>query len=244
MSAIRAAIVDDVDLARERVRLYLADETDVEIVGEAGNGADALRLIANTAPNLLFLDVGLPDMDGFEIARRIGPGTQPVIIYLTAHDDRACDAFEVSALDYLTKPFDRERFRQSLNRARVLLRLKSGTRPGADYLTRLAIREKDRTDVVAVADIDYIDVAGHYLCIHIGKRVHLIRGALGDLEERLDPAQFARIHRSVIVRLDRIKSLAGRRNGDCDVILADGGKLVLSRSHSEAVRARLGLNDI
>lgn len=241
MSVIRAAIVDDVDLARERVRLYLADEADVEIVGEAGNGADALRLIANTAPDLLFLDVGLPDMDGFEIARRLEPGTQPVIIYLTAHDDRALDAFEVSALDYLTKPFDRERFRQSLNRARVLLRLRSGARPDADYLTRLAIKEKDRTDVVAVADIDYIDVAGHYLCVHVGKQVHLIRGALSELEERLDPALFARVHRSAIVRLDRVKSLSARRNGDCDVTLADGSKLVMSRSYSDAVRARLGL---
>jgi two-component system, LytTR family, response regulator len=240
MNVIRAAIVDDVDLARERVRLYLAEETDVEIVGEAGNGADALRLIANTAPDLLFLDVGLPDMDGFEIARRIEPGTQPVIIYLTAHDDRALDAFEVSALDYLTKPFDRERFRRALNRARVLLRLKAGAKPDADYLTRLAIKEKDRTDVVAVADIDYIDVAGHYLCVHVGKQVHLIRGALSELEERLDPALFARIHRSAIVRLDRVKSLSNRRNGDCDVMLADGSKLVMSRSYSDTVRARLG----
>jgi len=238
---IRALIVDDVDLARERVRLYLAAEPDIEIVGEAGNGADALRLIASAAPDVLFLDVGLPDMDGFEVARRIEAGSQPVIIYLTAQDDRALDAFEVSALDYLTKPFDRERFRQSLNRARALLRLKGGAKPEADYLTRLAIKEKDRTDVVAVAEIDYIDVAGHYLCVHVGKQVHLIRGSLGELEERLDPTLFARIHRSAIVRLDRIKSLSSRRNGDCDVLLADGARLVMSRSYGDAVRTRLGL---
>lgn len=237
---IRAVIVDDVDLARERVRLYLADETDIAIVGEAGNGADALRLIAATTPDLLFLDVGLPDMDGFALARRIDMKTPPVIIYLTAHDDRALDAFEVSALDYLTKPFDRERFRQSLNRARALIALKSGAKPAADYLTRLAIKDKDRTDVVAVSDVDYIDVAGHYLCVHVGKRVHLIRASLSELEERLDPALFARVHRSAIVRLDRIRSLATRRNGDCDLVLADGSKLVMSRSYSDAVRARLG----
>lgn len=237
---IRAVIVDDVDLARERVRLYLADEADIAIVGEAGNGADALRLIAATAPDLLFLDVGLPDMDGFALARRIEMKTPPVIIYLTAHDDRALDAFEVSALDYLTKPFDRERFRQSLNRARALIALKSGAKPEADYLTRLAIKDKDRTDVVAVSDVDYIDVAGHYLCVHVGKRVHLIRASLSELEERLDPALFARVHRSAIVRLDRIRSLATRRNGDCDLVLADGSKLVMSRSYSDAVRARLG----
>lgn len=237
---IRAVIVDDVDLARERVRLYLADEPDIAIVGEAGNGADALRLIAATTPDLLFLDVGLPDMDGFALARSIEMKTPPVIIYLTAHDDRALDAFEVSALDYLTKPFDRERFRRSLNRARALIALKSGAKPEADYLTRLAIKDKDRTDVVAVSDVDYIDVAGHYLCVHVGKRVHLIRASLSELEERLDPALFARVHRSAIVRLDRIRSLATRRNGDCDLVLADGSKLVMSRSYSDAVRARLG----
>lgn len=238
---IRAVIVDDVDLARERVRLYLAEEPDIEIVGEAGNGADALRLVANAAPDILFLDVGLPDMDGFEVARAIKGATQPVIIYLTAHDDRALDAFEVSALDYLTKPFDRDRFRQALNRARVLLRLKSGVKSETEYLTRIAVKEKDRTDVVAVADIDYIDVAGHYLCIHVGKQVHLVRGSLSELEERLDPALFARVHRSALVRLDRVKSLATRRNGDCDLVLADGAKLVMSRSYGDAVRARLGL---
>jgi two-component system LytT family response regulator len=244
MKPIRALIVDDVDLARERVRLYLADENDVEIAGEAANGAEALRQLAALAPDLVFLDVELPDIDGFAVAREIAGEKRPVIIYLTAHDDRALDAFDVSALDYLTKPFDRDRFRRALNRARTQLRLREGARPPAEYLTRLAVKEKDRTDVVSVADIDFIDVAGHYLCVHVGKTVHLIRGTLGDIEERLDPVAFARVHRSAIVRLDRVKSLVARRNGDCDVILADGGKLVMSRSYSETVRARLGMNTV
>jgi len=244
VNPIRALIVDDVDLARERVRLYLAEESDVEIVGEAANGAEALRQLAALAPDLVFLDVELPDMDGFSVAREITAEKRPVIIYLTAHDDRALDAFDVNALDYLTKPFDRDRFRRALNRARTQLRLREGVRPQAEYLSRLAVKEKDRTDVVSVADIDFIDVAGHYLCVHVGKTVHLIRGTLGDIEEKLDPAAFARIHRSAIVRLDRVKSLVGRRNGDCDVILADGGKLVMSRSYAETVRARLGMNAV
>ena len=241
MKAIRALIVDDVSLARERVRLYLAEERDIEIAGEAANGADALRMLAALAPDLVFLDVELPDMDGFAVAREIGAEKRPVIVYLTAHDNRALDAFDVNALDYLTKPFDRERFRRALNRARALLRMRDGAKQEVEYLTRLAIKEKDRTDVVPIADIDFIDVAGHYLCVHVGKRVHLIRGTLGDIEEKLDPAAFARIHRSAIVRLNRVKSLIARRNGDCDLVLVDGSKLVMSRSYSDTLRARLGL---
>ena len=245
-AAIRAVIVDDAALARERVARYLADEPDIEVVGEAANGSEAVRLIARLGPELAFLDVQLPDFDGFEIVRRLPAETRPVVIYLTAHDDKAIEAFDVSALDYLTKPFDRERFSRALNRARSQLRLRSGapTKEERQYLKRLAIREKGRTDVVDVGDVDYIDVAGHYLCVHAGKSVHLIRGSLGDLESQLDPAQFARIHRGAIVRLDRVKSLASRRNGDCDLILAGGGKLLLSRTYGDAVRARLGLKDV
>jgi len=239
MKPIRALIVDDVPLARERVREYLKDESDIEIVGEAANGADALRLIASLAPDLVFLDVQLPDFDGLQIAKRLPEGKRPVIVYLTAHDDRAIQAFEVHALDYLLKPFDRERFARALNRARAQLR---GTAAPADYLRRLAVKEKDRTDVVDTASVDYIDVAGHYLCVHVGKSVHLIRGSLSDLEARLDPARFARVHRSAIVQLDRVKALAPRRNGDCDLLLKDGGKLLMSRTYADNLRARLGLS--
>lgn len=242
MSAIRALIVDDVALARERVRLYLADEPDIAIMGEAATGAEAVRLIASLKPDLVFLDVQLPDFDGFEIVRRLPERAQPVVIYLTAHDDQAIKAFEVHALDYLLKPFSRERFRRALNRARQQL----GTRaePADDYLKRLAIKEKDRTDVIETGGIDYIDVAGHYLCVHVGKAVHLIRGSLGDLEARLDPARFARVHRSAIVQIDRVKSLSPRRNGDCDIALKDGGKLLLSRTYRDTLRAKLGLSEL
>ena len=244
MTPIRAVIVDDVALARERVRLYLADEHDIEIVGEAASGAEAVRAISRLAPDLVFLDLQLPDFDGFEIVRRLPPTLHPVIIYLSAHDDKALQAFEVHALDYLLKPFDRERFARALNRARRQLGLKFVPAAPREYLARLAIKEKGRTDVVAVKDVDYIDVAGHYLCIHVGKAVHLIRGTLAEIEPQLDPAQFARIHRSAIVRLERIASLAARRNGDCDVILTDGSKVLLSRTYRDSLRARLGLSEI
>lgn len=241
MNKIRAIIVDDMDLARERVRLYLAEEGDVEIVGEAANGADAVRIISRLAPDLVFLDIQLPDFDGFEIVRRLP--VRPIVVYLTAHDDKAIKAFDVNALDYLLKPFDRERFGRALNRARLQLGLQSGAAHETRvYLKRLAIKEKGRTDVVAVDDVDYIDVAGHYLCVHVGKQVHLVRGTLNEFELQLDPLQFARIHRSAVVRIDRIKSLTARRNGDCDVILADGTKLLLSRTYRERVGERLGLD--
>lgn len=244
MRTIRALVVDDVELARERVREYLKDENDIEIVGEAATGIEAVRLIARLAPDLVFLDVQLPDIDGFEIAKRIPGGHRPVIVYLTAHDDKAIAAFEAGALDYLTKPFDRRRFERALNRARLQMGLRSGKAvPSPEYLKRLAIRDGDRTDVVATCDVDYIDVAGHYLCVHVGKEVHLIRGALSDLEEKLDPSEFARVHRSAIVRLDRVKSLVARRNGDSDLLLAGGSKLAMSRSHAGAVRRRLGLEE-
>jgi two-component system LytT family response regulator len=241
VTAIRALIVDDVPLARERVRRYLEDEPDVDIIGEAEDGVSALRLVTGLLPDLVFLDVQLPDFDGIEITRRLPLESRSVVIYLTAHDDRAIAAFEAGALDYLVKPFTHERFERALNRARVQLRLRSNqneVRP-ADYLRRLVITDRRRTEIVAVSDIDYVDVAGHYLCVHVGKSIHLIRGVLGELEQQLDPAQFARVHRSAIVRLDRIRSLTSRSNGDSTISLADGCALALSRTYADLVRAKL-----
>jgi len=241
MPPIRVLIVDDVELARERVRLYLQGETDMQIVGEAANGAEAVRNISCLAPDLVFLDVQLPDFDGFELVRRLPPQLHPVVIYISAHDEKAIQAFEVQALDYLLKPFGPDRFQCALNRARCHLGMAAAPRRPR-HLERLAIKERGRTEIVAVRDIDYVDVAGHYLCVHAGKSVHLLRGTLNELEPQLDPAQFARIHRSALVRLERIKSLAARRNGDCDVLLSDGTKLQMSRTYLESVRARLGLH--
>jgi two-component system LytT family response regulator len=240
---MQAVIVDDMMLARERVARYLSREMDIDIAGEAENGEDAVRLIARVGPDLAFLDVGLPDFDGFEVVRRLPAGSVPIIIYLTAHGDKALEAFDVSAEDYLTKPFSRDRFDRALNRAREQFRLRNGgaTPERPKFLKRLAIKEKGRIDVVDADDIDYIDAGGHYLCIHVGKTVHLLRGQLSEMEARLDPTQFARVHRSAIVRLDRVRSLARRQNGDCDLILADGAKLVLSRTYHEALADRLDL---
>ncbi len=241
MNAICAVIVDDMALARERVRRYLADEPDVEIVGEAGTGGDAVRAIAQLAPALVLLDMRLPDFDGCEVMRRLPAAHRPVVVFLTAHEEHAVKAFDVHALDYLVKPFDRARFAESVARVRRQLALSRGTAVPAGYLERLAIKDRATTELVPVAGIDYIDAAGHYLCVHVGRTVHLIRGTLAELEAALDPAEFARIHRSALVRLDRIRALTARRNGDAEIVLVDGTRLLLSRTYGEVVRARLGL---
>lgn len=240
---MQAVIVDDMMPARERVANYLSREPDIEVAGEAENGEDAVRLIVRVGPDIAFLDVGLPDFDGFEVVRRLPAGSVPIVIYLTAHGEKALEAFDVSAEDYLTKPFSRERFERALNRAREQFRLRQAgaLQPPPKFLKRLAIREKGRIDVVDIDDIDYIDVGGHYLCIHVGEAVHLLRGQLSEMEARLDPSQFARVHRSAIVRLDRVKSLAHRQSGDCDLVLAGGVKIVLSRTFREALVDRLDL---
>jgi two-component system LytT family response regulator len=246
MREMRAVIVDDMMPARERVARYLGREPDIEIAGEAENGEEAVRLITRVGPDIAFLDVGLPDFDGFEVVRRLPPGSVPLVIYLTAHGDKALEAFDVHADDYLTKPFSRERFDRALNRARQQFRLKHAApiQTHSKFLKRLAIKEKGRIDVVDVDDIDYIDSGGHYLCIHVGKTVHLLRGQISQLESQLDPMRFARVHRSAIVRLDRIKSLGRRHNGDCDLILAGGAKIVLSRTFHEALLDRLDLPNL
>jgi two-component system, LytTR family, response regulator len=243
---MRAVIVDDMLPARERVARYLVREPDIEIAGEAENGEEAVRLITRVGPDIAFLDVGLPDFDGFEVVRRLPAGSVPIVIYLTAHGDKALEAFDVSAEDYLTKPFSRERFERALNRARQQFRLRNaaGIQAPSKFLKRLAVKEKGRVDVVDVEDIDYVDVGGHYLCIHVGKTVHLMRGRLSQLEAQLDPTQFARVHRSAIVRLDRVKSLSRRHNGDCDLILADGSKVVLSRTFHERLVDQLDLPNL
>ena len=246
MNTIRTAVVDDADLARERLRLYLGHESDIEIVGEAASGEEAVRLIVRLKPDLVFLDIELPDMDGFEIVRRLPPGLAPTIIYVTAHDDRALEAFDVSALDYLLKPFARDRFAKSLDRARHQIQLRitgADPRPSRQrYPETLGIKDRGDIKMVRVDTIDYIDVAGHYLCVHAAHKVHLIRGTLHDIERQLDPHLFARIHRSTLVRVDRVQSLRARRSGDFDVVLVDNSKLVMSRTYGESMRTLLGRN--
>jgi len=247
--AIRAVIADDMLLARKRLRRHLADHPDIEIVGEAPGGREAIEAVRTLKPNLLFLDVQMPEVGGFDVLEQLGPDAVPAVIFVTAYDQFALKAFEVHALDYLLKPFDGERLAEALDRARRLIqRQAAGQAAGklrsllAELGTserhprRLVIKADGRMVFLPVEDIDYIEAAGNYLrLITSSGSSHMIRDKISDMEKRLDPAAFARIHRSTIVNLDRIKEMQPLFNGDQTVILRGGRKLTMSRTYREAV---------
>lgn len=263
--AIRVLIVDDELLARQRLEDLLGAQEGVEIVGTADNGADAVRAIGDLEPDLVFLDVQMPGMTGVEVVSQVGAEAMPPTIFVTAYDQYAVKAFEFAALDYLVKPFDDERFEQAFDRARKLLELQEvgrmtrrlvsllGTRPaGPDtpagatprptpYLERIAVESRGQVRVVPVEKIDYITASGPYAELHVGTQLHLIRDRMQNLEERLDPERFFRIHRSAIVQIDRIETLLRSAGGDYAVRLRGGIQLPVSRNRREELEARLGL---
>lgn len=239
-------IVDDTPLSRQRTRRYLAEEPDTVVVGEAGDGESAREAIRLLNPNLLLLDVQMPGMTGLALLERIPQEERPAIIFITAFDEFAVEAFAVEAVDYLLKPFDRSRLTQALAKARLYLaRREDGVRATLEqpaYLERIAVKSVGRTVFVNTASIDWIETAGNYLCLHAGKDTELVRETMSQIESRLDPKQFVRIHRSTIVRIDAVKEITPLFNGDQSVVLTDGSKVVLSRSYREKARAALGLN--
>jgi two-component system, LytTR family, response regulator len=243
---IRTIVVDDVELARERVKILL-DNLDVEVVAECANGREAIRAIGGIKPDLVFLDVQMPKVGGFEVIEAVGVEEMPAVIFMTAYDEYALRAFEVNAVDYLLKPFDEERLRKAVVRARRtiegrtsagefeerLRRLLKEVRGEPHYLRRLPVKSAHGTTFIPTESVDWISSAGHYLEIHVGQETHLIREQLSRLEAKLDPERFARIHRSVIVNLDRVKTLRPLFNGDHLVLLTNGQKLNLSRTYHE-----------
>jgi two-component system LytT family response regulator len=250
---LRVVLVDDEALARARLRRLLAGEEDVEIVGEASSAAEARRLVASERPDLLFLDVQMPGEDGFELLQSLPAAGAPAVVFVTAFDQHALRAFEVHALDYLLKPFDRERLRLALERARealerrvpgpldeqlrLMLQELRGEQP---HLSRFVIRSVGRIVFVAAADVDWIEAAGNYVRLHIGKESHLLRETMSSLETRLDPRLFARIHRSTIVNIERIRELHHIFHGDYSVLLRDGTRLTLSRGYREQFERLVG----
>lgn len=242
MPRFKALIVDDERLSRQRIRRLLAFEPECELIGECANGAEAVRVLENERPDLVFLDVQMPEMDGFEVVRALEQA-QPLIIFTSAYDEYALRAFEVQAFDYLLKPFDRRRFRESIQRARVRLTQErssvSDQRPPAKTADRFAIRTNGRVVFLKVGDIDWVEASDNYVCLHIGKDTHVVRETMSELERRLDPAQFVRVHRSAIVNLDRIKELQPWFRGDYRVVLNDGTELTLTRSHREKLESQL-----
>ena len=248
---IRVIIVDDEELARRGVRVRLDREPDVEVVAECGGGTEAIAAIRSTPADLVFLDVDMPETDGFQVIAAVGPESFPHVVFITAHDRYAVRAFEVHALDYVLKPIDDERFAHALGRAREAITgradrtLASSLRsivdaarsrgPSGDYPQRLAVRSGSRVLLVAVNEIDWIEAAGDYVTLHVGKTEHLVRETMTSIESKLDPTRFARVHRSAIVRLDRIRELEAADNGEFHIRLATGRTLKLSRGYRRAL---------
>ena len=253
MNKIRALVVDDEPLARERVITLLQREGDVEVVGECSDGAQAVAAIQDRSPDLVFLDIQLPGGDGFDVISAIGAERMPPVIFVTAYDEYALRAFEVHALDYLLKPFGRDRFRETLQHARVsverrragdlgrrLLALVNDIRPEPAQLERLVLRSGGRVFFIRTSDIDWIEAAGNYVRLHLGTESHLFRETMNGIETRLDPARFVRIHRSRIVNIERIQELQPSPTGDYVVLLNTGARVPLGRAYRDRLEERVG----
>jgi two-component system LytT family response regulator len=244
---LRILIVDDMPLSRQRTQRYLTDASDVDVVGECGDAESALEAITRLAPNLLLLDVQMPGLTGFQLLDRIPAANRPAVVFVTAFAEFAVNAFAVQAVDYLLKPFDRERLSQALDKARDALARSRPTVPvpapelPPSYLDRIAVKSVGKTVFVTVGSIDWIETAGNYVCLHVDKETHLVRATMSQLDSQLDPKKFVRIHRSTMVRIEAVKEIQPLFNGDQSVILANGDKVVLSRSYRERVQAALGL---
>jgi two-component system, LytTR family, response regulator len=250
---IRALIIDDEPLARDRLAALLTGEEDIEVIGQCTNGIEALAAIQEKTPDLVFLDVQMPELDGFGVLSALEGERRPAVIFVTAHDRFALKAFEVHAIDYLLKPFDRERLKKALDRAREQLRrrdsgeieqkmnaLLASLKPEAKQLDRIPVKTSGRVILVKITDIDWIEAADNYVNLHTGKEAHLHRETMTALEQRLPPSKFLRISRSAMVNVDRIKELQPMFHGDYTVILQNGAKLTLSRGYRDALNQLLG----
>ena len=250
---IRTLIVDDEPLARERIGKLLAKEADIEIVGECADGRAAVSAIRQHKPDLVFLDVQMPELDGFGVLEQLERGAMPAVVFVTAHDRFALRAFEVHALDYLLKPFDAERFREALKLARDRIErqqtgelsqriseLLADLRTVAHHQDHLAVKAAGKVLFLKIEEIDWIEAADNYVNLHVGHDSHLHRETMGAFESRLPREKFMRISRSTIVNIERIKELQPLFHGEYSVILRNGTRLTLSRSHREKLNRLLG----
>ncbi|HJR52849.1 MAG TPA: LytTR family DNA-binding domain-containing protein [Gemmatimonadota bacterium] len=251
---IRTLLVDDEALARRRLRTLLRGDPGIEIVGECGDGGSAVKEIEALAPDLVFLDVQMPEADGFDVLDAVGARAMPVVVFVTAYDGYALRAFEVHALDYLLKPFSRDRFEAALARAREEIRRRRGDGPqDRDELAallrelreagrrprRLVVRDGGRVSFISVEEIDWVESAGNYLRIHVGPDAHLIRGTIKGCTEKLDSESFLRISRSTIVNLDRVRAVHPWTRGELIVVMRDGTQLPTTGDHGRRLRERL-----
>ena len=247
---LRCLIVDDEELARQRLRELLGEEPDIEIAGEAPDGDAAVEAIRTLRPDLVWLDIQMPGCDGFEVLRRVGPDA-PMIVFVTAYDQYAIRAFDAMALDYLLKPFDRERFRQTLDRARDVLAARDANplpeqlaallaERQHDYPRRMVLKEAGRIEFVRVDDIRWIEAQGNYVKLHAMSGAPLLRCTMKEMATRLDPQHFLRIHRSTIVRLGNVREMKPMGGGDYLVRLDDSTELVCTRAHVAELLDRCG----
>ena len=247
---VRVVIVDDEPLARQAIRMLLADDPEIEVVGEC-SGVGGAEVIQEARPEVLFLDVQMPEVDGFDLLDEIGVDEAPVVVFITAHSEHALRAFEVHAVDYLLKPLVDERFARALARAkqqawsrRLGVAGPSGLgallREHSRRTRRILVRHRGRTQVIEAGAIDWIEAADYYALIHVGVESHLIRETMNQLEERLDPERFVRAHRSAIVNVDRVREILPGVRGDRMLVLEGGARVRLSRARREAFERRMG----
>ncbi len=249
---IRVLIVDDEPLARRRIKSLLAHESNIDVIGECSDGSKAVSSISELTPDLVFLDVQMPAMDGFDVIKTIGPERMPTVIFVTAYDQYALKAFEVNAIDYLLKPFDRRRFQKTLERAKTMIRgLQNGNvnnqllsllgdlRREQEAPDRFIIRSEGRVIFLRVEEIDWMRTVGNYVRLQVGRDSHLMRETMNGMEAKLRPDKFMRIHRSTIVNLDRVKEVQPWAKGEYVVIMRDGTRLIMSRRYRERLNERL-----
>ena len=249
----KVLIADDEPLARERLRMLLGSESGVDLVAECQDGTEAIDAIQDLRPDLVFLDVQMPGATGFEVIDAVGAARMPAVVFVTAYDRYALRAFDVHALDYLLKPFDRERFQQALVRARHqlerqnqgelerrLLELVQDLKQSQPHVDRFVVKSGGRVYFVRAGEIDWVEAAGNYVKLHVGDDAHLIRETMTAIESQLDPDVFFRIHRCHIVNIERVRELQPWFNGEYVVCLHGGARLTLSRSYRERFQARLG----
>ena len=253
MNRIRTIIVDDEPLARKRLRALLAGEEEFEVVAECGNGEQAVEAIESMEPDLVFLDIRMPGMDGFDVLRNLSPGRFPLVVFVTAYDRYAVQAFEVRALDYLLKPFDADRFAETLERVRGRLGSRRDRKPPPELREMLEVLEKTRAAqdrllvktggrifFVPMDGILWIEAAGNYVHVHTERDVYLMRMTMAGMEGDLPPARFVRVHRSAMVNLEKIRELVPLRKGDFKIVLLDGREIPLGRKYRAALEKRLG----
>jgi two-component system LytT family response regulator len=235
---IRTLVVDDEPLARSNLTVLLRLDPEIELVGECGSGLKALVEIRDGKPDLVFLDVQMPECDGFDVVEKLGKDLPPAVIFVTAYDQYALKAFEAGALDYLLKPFDNARFERALGRAKERI---AQCKVSPWKFDRLVIKGAGQVTFVKISDIDWIEAADYYACLHVRTKTHLLRRRMSDLERELDQTVFCRIHRSSIVNINRIRGLEVNEDGEYEVALDTGAKLRLSRRYRKQLQSRLGI---